>query len=307
LSTGLMALGAKPSGRAMPRVTSTHPALSIEVFPPKTPDGLAQLCGACDRLAALQPEFVSVTCRPGPDARHRTYETVKAIRARLNAAIGVVPHITGVGSTRRDIRELLAAYGSLGIDHFVVIRGDRAPDSPPGDFAYASELVAFIRAEGPTRGRLHVAAHPEVHPEASSAAADLAAFQRKVRAGADSAITQYVYSADSYLYFVEDSRRVGVTVPIVPGILPITNYERLARFSEAAGVEIPRWLRTRLEDLAREPAALHAFGLDVVGRLCGQLLDLGAPGLHFYTLNDPGPTLAICERLRSVPELPGGP
>jgi methylenetetrahydrofolate reductase (NADPH) len=290
----------------MPRVTSTHPALSVEVFPPKTPNGLSQLCGACDRLAVLQPEFVSVTCRPGPNARHRTYETVKAIRARLDAAIGVVPHITGVGSTRQDIRECLAAYGSLGIDQFVVIRGDRAPDSPPGDFAYASELVAFIRAEGHTHARLHVAAHPEVHPEAPSAAADLAAFQGKVRAGADAAITQYLYGADPYLYFVEDSRRMGVTVPIVPGIMPITNYERLARFSETAGVEIPRWLRKRLQDLTREPARLRAFGLDVVGRLCAQLLELGAPGLHFYTLNDPGPTLAICERLQSAPGPPNG-
>jgi methylenetetrahydrofolate reductase (NADPH) len=287
-------------------LTSTRPAISVEVFPPKTPDGLSQPCDACESLAALRAEFVSVTCRPGPDARRRTYETVKAIRARLDPATGVVPHITGVGSTRQDIRELLATYGSLGIDHFVVIRGDRAPGSPPGEFSHASELVAFIRAEGHTHARLHVAAHPEVHPEAPSARADLAAFQRKVQAGADSAITQYVYSADPYLYFVEYSRRLGVTVPIVPGILPITNYERLARFSETVGVEVPRWLRKRLEDLVHDLAALRAFGLDVVGRLCGHLLDQGAPGLHFYTLNDPAPTLAICERLLSVSTPPGG-
>jgi methylenetetrahydrofolate reductase (NADPH) len=289
-------------------LTSTRPAISIEVFPPKTSEGLSRLCGACDGLAALQPEFVSVTCRPGPGARDRTYETVKAIRARLDAAIGVVPHLAGVGSTRENIRELLAGYASLGINRFVVIRGDRAPGSPPGEFPYASDLVAFIRAEGYTRARahLHVAAHPEVHPEAPSARADLAAFQRKVHAGADSAITQYVYSADAYLYFVEACRRLGVTVPIVPGILPITNFERLARFSETAGVEIPRWLRKRLEDLANEPAPLRAFGLDVVSRLCGQLLDQGAPGLHFYTLNDPAPTLAICERLKLSVSRPGG-
>jgi methylenetetrahydrofolate reductase (NADPH) len=278
-------------------LTLTQPAISVEVFPPKTPEGLSQLCGACKGLATLQPAFVSVTCRPGPGARDRTYETVKAVRACLDAAIGVVPHITGVGSTRQDVADLLAAYAALDIDHFVVIRGDRAPDSPPDEFSHASDLVAFIRAEGHTRTRLHVAAHPEVHPEAPSAHADLAAFQRKVQAGADSAITQYVYSADAYLYFVEACRRLGVTVPIVPGILPITNYERLARFSETAGVEIPRWLRKRLEDVANEPARLRAFGLDVVSRLCGQLLDQGAPGLHFYTLNDPAPTLAICERL----------
>ena len=287
-------------------LTSTQPAISVEVFPPKTPEGLSQLCGACDGLAALQPEFVSVTCRPGPGARDRTYETVKAIRARLDTAIGVVPHITGLGSTRQNIRELLARYASLSINRFVVIRGDRAPGSPPGDFPYAGDLVAFIRAEGDTRAHLHVAAHPEVHPEAPSARADLAAFQRKVQAGADSAITQYVYSADAHLYFVEACRRLGVTVPIVPGILPITNYERLARFSEIAGVEIPRWLRKRLEDVANEPAPLRAFGLDVVSRLCGQLLDQGAPGLHFYTLNDLAPTLAICERLELSVSTPRG-
>jgi methylenetetrahydrofolate reductase (NADPH) len=277
--------------------TSTHPAISVEVFPPKTPEGLAQLCRACNGLATLQPAFVSVTCRPGPGARDRTYETVRAIRAGLDAAIGVVPHVTGLGSTRQTIRELLAGYASLGIHRFVVVRGDRVLDSPPGEFPHASDLVAFIRAEGDTRAHLSVAAHPEVHPEAPSARVDLAAFQRKVQAGADSAITQYVYNADAYLYFVEACRRLGVSVPVVPGILPITNYERLVRFSEIAGVEIPRWLRRRLEDLANEPALLRAFGLDVVSRLCGQLLDQGAPGLHFYTLNDPAPTLAICERL----------
>jgi methylenetetrahydrofolate reductase (NADPH) len=287
-------------------LTAPHPAISVEVFPPKTPEGLAQLCRACDGLAALRPKFVSVTCRPGPGARDRTYETVKAVRGCLDAAIGVVPHITGVGSTRQNIRELLAGYASLGINRFVVIRGDRAPDGPPGDFPYASDLVAFIRAESDTRAHLSVAAHPEVHPEAPSARADLAAFQRKVHAGADSAITQYVYSADAYLYFVEACRRLGVTVPIVPGILPITNFERLARFSETAGVEIPRWLRKRLEDLAHEPTALRAFGLDVVGGLCGQLLDRGVPGLHFYTLNDPASTLAICERLELPVSRPRG-
>ena len=287
-------------------LTSTRPAISVEVFPPKTPEGLAQLCGTCDGLATLQPEFVSVTCRPGPGARDRTYETVKAVRARLDAAIGIVPHITGLGSTRKGVSELLARYASLGINHFVVIRGDRTPGSPPGDFPNAGDLVAFIRAEGYTRAHLSVAAHPEVHLEAPSARTDLAAFQRKVQAGADSAITQYVYSADAYLYFVEACRRLGVTVPIVPGILPITNYERLARFSETAGVEIPRWLRKRLEDVANEPAPLRAFGLDVVSRLCGQLLDQGAPGLHFYTLNDPAPTLAICERLELSVSKPRG-
>jgi methylenetetrahydrofolate reductase (NADPH) len=273
------------------------PPVSVEVFPPRTPEGLARLRAACERLAPLRPAHVSVTCPPGGDAR--TYETVKALRGCLDAAIRITPHLVCVGSTRQSVRERLAAYAALGIDHFVVIRGDRSPDAggPPGDFPHASDLVAFIRAQGHTRLHIDVAAHPEVHPEAPSARADLAAFRTKIEAGADGAITQYFYNPDAYREFVDSCRRLGLTVPIVPGIMPITQHERLMRFSDMAGVDIPRWLRKRLEDVAGDPAALRAFGLDVVSALCARLLDQGVPRLHFYTMNDPEPTRAICARL----------
>jgi methylenetetrahydrofolate reductase (NADPH) len=275
------------------------PHLSVEVFPPKTPDGLARLRATCARLAALRPAYLSVTCPPGAGGADRTYETVTALRGCLDAAIRIAPHLVCVGATRQSVRDRLAAYAALGIDRFVVIRGDRPPDAigPPGDFPHAADLVAFIRAEGHARLHLDVAAHPEVHPEAASARADLAAFRGKVAAGADGAITQYFYNPDAYREFVESCRRLGVTVPIVPGILPITQHERLMRFSDLAGVDVPRWLRKRLEDLARNPAALRAFGVDVVSALCARLLDEGAPGLHFYTMNDAEPTRAICARL----------
>jgi methylenetetrahydrofolate reductase (NADPH) len=275
----------------------------VEVFPPRTPTGVARLRASCDRLAALRPAYVSVTCGADAAARDRTYRTVKELRAHLGTAAGVVPHVTCVGGTRESVRELLAAYASLGVERLVVIRGDRppGPPEPPSDFPHASDLVAFIRAEGHTRLHIDVAAHPEVHPEAAGARADLAAFRAKIEAGADAAITQYFYNPDAYLQFVDACRRLGLAIPVVPGIMPITNYERLTRFSALAGVEIPRWLRGRLDELVAEPAALLALGLDVVTRLCERVLAGGAPGLHFYTMNEAEPTLAICERLGVSP------
>jgi methylenetetrahydrofolate reductase (NADPH) len=274
---------------------------SVEVFPPKTPDGIARLRVTADQLAALGPRYISVTCGAGGGARDRTAQTVGELRERLGSVVDVVPHVTGFAATRDSVRELLAAYASLQIGHLVVVRGDAPPGAPgpTGDFPHASDLVSFIRVETRDRFRIAVAAHPEVHPEAPSAAVDLAAFRRKVEAGADSALTQYFYNADAYVHFVESCRRLGVALPIVPGIMPILDYPRLRRFSVAAGVEIPRWLAKRLDDLVAAPDALRAFGVEVVSRLCARLLADGAPGLHFYTMNNVEPTRTIWERLRS--------
>jgi methylenetetrahydrofolate reductase (NADPH) len=277
--------------------------LSVEVFPPKTPDGVARLRVTAAQLAALGPRYVSVTCGAGRGGRDRTCRTVSELRDELGAAVDIVPHVTGIAATRDDIRELLAAYASLGIAHLVVVRGDvpPGPPGPPGDFPHASDLVAFIRAETRSPFRIEVAAHPEVHPEAPSAAADLAAFRAKVAAGADSALTQYFYNADAYVHFVESCRRLGLALPIVPGVMPITDYLRLRRFSEAAGVEIPRWLSRRLDDLVADPESLRAFGVEIVCRLCARLLAEGAPGLHFYTMNTLEPMRTIWERVRPSP------
>jgi methylenetetrahydrofolate reductase (NADPH) len=211
----------------------------------------------------------------------------------------VVPHLVAAGATRPGIRATLSGYRALGIRHLVVVRGDLPAGvaALAGDFPHAADLIAFIRAEVGDAFRIEAAAHPEFHPEAPTAEADLAHFAGKVAAGADAAITQYFYNADAYFRFVESCTRRGLALPIVPGIMPITGYERLARFSAAAGVEIPRWLRLRLDGLASQPEALVAFGVDVVSRLCEQLLAGGAPGLHFYTMNRAEPTSTLWKRL----------
>jgi methylenetetrahydrofolate reductase (NADPH) len=289
----------------MPVRTPRPIAISVEVFPPKTTEGLSTLGETCDRLATLRPEFVSVTCPSSPGGPERTYETAKAIRSRLDPAIGVAPHLTCVGSTERS-----RAPGRLrGASRCPVHRdpGRPAPPgarSPAGDFAHASDLVAFIRAEGSPRVPLVVAAHPEVHPEAPSARADLAAFQHKGEAGANFAITQYGYTMEAYLQLRGRVSAPGRDPADRTGIIPIANYERLG-FSAIAGVEIPRWLRKWLDDVAGEPATLRAFGLEVVSRLCQRRLAGGAPCLHFYTMNDAAPTLAICERLGLPLSKPG--
>jgi methylenetetrahydrofolate reductase (NADPH) len=268
---------------------------SAEFFPPKDADARAQLRDATRQLAQLKLRFFSVTFGAGGSTRQGTYETVSDIQAAGHTA---APHISGIASTRAEIRELLAAYRTLGIRRLVVLRGDRPKDgAAAGDFRHANELVAFIRAETGDDFHIEVAAYPEFHPEAPSAEADLDHFARKVRAGANAAITQYFFNPDAYYRFVDACEARGLDLPIVPGIMPITNYKQLARFSDACGAEIPRWLRRRLEGYGDDLDAIRAFGLDVTTALCRQLLDAGAPGLHFYTLNRAGPTCAIWERL----------
>ncbi|TAM46198.1 MAG: methylenetetrahydrofolate reductase [NAD(P)H] [Gammaproteobacteria bacterium] len=269
---------------------------SFEFFPPKDTEARARLRDATAQLAQLKPKFFSVTFGAGGSTREGTYEAVKEIQAAGHAA---APHISGIASTRAEIRELLSRYKALGIHHLVVLRGDRPKNGsdPTGDFRYANELVEFIRAETDSAFHIEVAAYPEFHPEASTAEADIDHFTRKVKAGANAAITQYFFNPDAYYRFVDACEQRGLDLPIVPGIMPITNFKQLARFSDACGAEIPRWIRRRLEGYGDDLDAIRAFGLDVTTELCRQLLDGGAPGLHFYTLNRAGPTCTIWERL----------
>jgi methylenetetrahydrofolate reductase (NADPH) len=271
----------------------------LEFFAPKTPEGAARLRLLWPGLGALAPAYFSVTCATDEAGPERTLRTVQELRTHFGPAVDIAPHLTCVGSNRESIRRLLAAYRGLGIRHLVLIRGDLPPGMREwaGEFSHAGDLVAFVRRETGDHFRIEVAAHPEFHPDAPGADADLASFKRKTEAGATSALTQYFYNVDAYVHFVESCSRLGVTLPIVPGIMPITNFERLARFSEAAGVEIPRWLRKRVEGLAHDPESMRAFGTDVVTRLCRQLLELGAPGLHFYTMNSAEPVRTIWARL----------
>jgi methylenetetrahydrofolate reductase (NADPH) len=287
MTTGTSAGSAAPS------------TVSLEVFPPKTEQGIARLEGDLTRLAMLSPAYISVTGAVGPEASERTYHMVARLRERLGADTDVAPHIVALGATRTSTRSILSRYHALGVGRLVVIRGDVPTNASAmtGDFPHAENLVAFIRAETGAAFHIDVAAHPEFHPEAPSAEADLTNFARKVAAGADSALTQCFYSADAYFSFIDSCRRRGLVLPIVPGIMPIGNYERLVRFCGTAGVEIPRWLRLRLDGLARQPEALIAFGVDVLGRLCEQLLGGGAPGLHFYTMNRAEPTATLWKRL----------
>jgi methylenetetrahydrofolate reductase (NADPH) len=286
-------------------VARPGPIFSLEFFAPRTPDGASRLRGLWSDVAALAPAYLSVTCATDEGGPERTLRTVQELRALLGPGADIVPHLTCVRSSRESMRRLLAAYRRLDVHRLVVIRGDLPPSIREwaGDFSHASDLVTFIRRESGDDFRLEVAAHPEFHPDAPTAAADLAAFKRKAEAGATSALTQYFYNADAYIQFVESCAQLGLTLPIVPGVMPITNFERLARFSEAAGVEIPRWLRKRAEGLS-DPAALQAFGVEVVTRLCRRLLELGAPGLHFYTMNRAEPVRTIWARLGLGPPSP---
>lgn len=271
------------------------PEISIEFFPPTTPEGADKLRATRDRLAALQPAFFSVTYGAGGSTRERTFNTVKEIAA---AGFEAAPHLSCIGSTRENIREILQDYAAAGIRRIVALRGDLPSGvQDPGEFRYANELVEFIRAETGDRFHIEVAAYPEWHPQAKSPRDDLAAFQRKVEAGATSAITQYFYNVDAYLNFVDAVRKLGLNVPIVPGIMPIGSFSKLARFSDACGAEIPRWMRKTFESYGDDADAIRALGLDVVTRLCEKLLAAGAPGLHFYSMNAAGPTLDICRRL----------
>ena len=260
--------------------------ISFEFFPPKTADGIANLREARTQLATFKPEFFSVTFGAGGSTRDRTMESVYEIQAEGHQA---APHISCISSSKEEIRELLTAYKAKGIKRLVTLRGDvPSGEVSAGDFKYATELVAFIRKETGDWFHIDVAAYPEFHPEASSAAKDIANFKRKVEAGANSAITQYFYNADAYFRFVDTVKNEGIEVPVVPGIMPIYNYTQLARFSGICGAEIPRWLRLRLEAYEDDLPSLRAFGADVVSELCANLLASGAPSLHFYTLNQAG-------------------
>ncbi len=260
--------------------------ISFEFFPPKTADGIANLRETRQQLAQFNPEFFSVTFGAGGSTTDRTKETVFEIQSE---GFSAAPHISCISSSKDEIRALLSAYQSHGIKRLVTLRGDvPSGEVSVGDFKYANELVQFIRQETGDWFHLEVAAYPEFHPEALSAAKDLANFKRKIESGANSAITQYFYNADAYFRFVDSCRKDGITVPIVPGVMPIYNYTQLARFSGVCGAEIPRWLRLRLEAYADDLPSLRALGIDVVSELCERLLSWGVPSIHFYTLNQSG-------------------
>jgi methylenetetrahydrofolate reductase (NADPH) len=268
---------------------------SFEFFPPKTPEGMAKLRETRRQLAQLGPKFFSVTFGAGGSTRERTLETVLEIRAEGSEA---APHLSCISSSRDEIRTILAQYRQHGIRHVVALRGDLpSGEVAASDFRYASELVEFIRQETGEWFNIEVAAYPEFHPEAPSARADLAAFKRKVDAGANAAITQYFYNADAYFHFMEQCDAMNITIPVVPGVMPIYNFAQLSRFSAICGAEIPRWLRVRMQDYGDDLPSVRAFGLDVVTELCDRLLNGGAPGLHFYALNQAGAVSTIWQRL----------
>lgn len=272
-----------------------RPELSVEFFPPQTPEGIEKLRVVWTKLAVLHPAFCSVTFGAGGSTRDRIFDTVNEMRA---AGLPAAPHLSCVGSTQDNIREILEHYRAAGIRRIVALRGDLPSGmAESGEFCYANELVSFIRRETGDWFHLEVAAYPECHPQAKSATDDLLNFKRKVEAGANSAITQFFFNADAYEHFVSDARAIGVTIPIVPGIMPIASYSKLARFAEGCGAEIPRWMRRKFESLGDDTDSIRAFGLDVVTELCGRLLERGAPGLHFYTLNQAGLTTEIVTRL----------
>ena len=268
---------------------------SLELFPPRTPEGVEKLRAARRQLAQLQPAFFSVTFGAGGSTREGTLATVLEIR---DEGLSAAPHLSCVSSTRDNIRDVLEQYKAHGIRHLVALRGDLpSGTADAGEFRYASELVEFIRRETGDWFHVDVAAYPEYHPQARSPDEDLANFKRKIDAGADSAITQYFFNADAYWRFVDACTDAGVDVPIVPGIMPIASYSKLARFSDACGAEIPRWIRRKLESFGDDGASIRAFGLDVITRLCSDLLERGAPGLHFYTLNQASLTSTVWHRL----------
>jgi len=269
--------------------------VSLEFFPPKTPEGAEKLRLARQQLYALKPEFCSVTYGAGGSTQEGTFGTVGEILAE---GVDAASHFSCIGATRESVRAQLAQLKAMGVKRLVALRGDLPSGyGAGGEFHYASDLVAFIRAETGRDFRIEVAAYPEVHPQARSPEADLQAYATKVRAGADATITQYFYNADAYFRFVDDTRKLGLTVPVVPGIMPITSSTQLMRFSDACGAEIPRWIRLRLQAFGDDAASIRAFGLDVVTGLCEQLRSAGAPAMHFYTMNQSAATLEICRRL----------
>ncbi len=269
--------------------------LSLEFFPPKTPEGVDKLAAVRQQLYPLAPQYCSVTYGAGGSTQDGTIQTIRAI---LKEGFDAAPHFSCIGATKASVAEQLQQFKRDGIKRVVALRGDLPSGYGGfGEFRYASELVAFIREATGDHFHIEVAAYPEMHPQARNPQADLQAFVAKVKAGADVALTQYFFNSDAYFRFVEDADAQGVSIPIIPGIMPITNSSQLMRFSDACGAEIPRWIRTRLEGYGDDKASIQAFGLDVVTDLCDQLRCAGVPGLHFYTMNQAGPIKAICERL----------
>jgi methylenetetrahydrofolate reductase (NADPH) len=284
------------TGQALMYTTeSAENIYSFELFPPKTDAGMEKLQASVRKLSACHPLYFSVTYGAGGSTQERTFETVAWLRKQ---GIETAPHLSCVGATRQTINEILNHYRQQGVSRIVALRGDMPSGmGEPGDFRYANELVSYIRQETGDYFHIEVAAYPETHPQAQNASVDLKNFQHKVAAGANAAITQYFYNPDAYFRFLESCDKLGIAIPIVPGIMPITNYLQLARFSDACGAEIPRWLRKRLEAFGEDLDSIRAFGIEVTSSLCQQLLAGGAPGLHFYTMNQAEPTLAIWHSL----------
>jgi methylenetetrahydrofolate reductase (NADPH) len=274
-------------------------AFSLELGPPRTPEAAAKLPAVIARLAELKPAFFSVTYGAGGSTQEGTYDTIMSVVR--HTGIEAAPHLTCVGSTRAHIAELLQRYRDAGVRRIVALRGDLPATamsaSAPGEFHYANQLVRFIRETHGDWFRIEVAAYPEMHPQAPGAAVDFDNFRRKVEAGADSALTQLFYNADAYFDFMERCEKAGIRIPIVPGIMPITSFANIVRFCGGCGADLPRWIRLRLEELQDDKPALLEFGIGVVSRLCETLLRNGAPGLHFYTINQAEPTLRLWERL----------
>jgi len=278
--------------------TSVKLPISFEFFPPKTPEGADKLRVTREALYALKPEFCSVTFGAGGSTQEGTFATVGEILAE---GVQAACHFSCVGATKATVRQQLTTLQLMGVKRLVALRGDLPSGyGAGGEFHYASDLVAFIRAETGDAFYIEVAAYPEVHPQAKSADDDLKAYVAKVKAGANAAITQYFFNSDAYFRFVDDTYKLGVDVPVVPGIMPITSSTQLMRFSDACGAEIPRWIRLRLQGFGDDTASIKSFGLDVTTDLCDQLRNGGVPGIHFYSMNQAGPTVEICKRLQLV-------
>lgn len=274
-----------------------NPTYSLELFPPKTEVGMEKLQANIKRLTEMNPLYFSVTYGAGGSTQNRTIQTIDWL---VSQGIDAAPHLSCIGSSHDEIVEMLERYKKQGVNRIVALRGDLPSGAGLGglgELNYANELVTLIREEFADYFRIEVAAYPEVHPQASSAEIDLINFKRKVDAGATAAITQYFYNPDAYFRFIDSCEKIGTDIPIVPGIMPITNHSSLARFSDACGAEIPRWIRKRLEGYGDDMKSIQAFGIDVVSSLCQRLLDEGAPGLHFYTMNQAAPVLAIWDNL----------
>ncbi len=278
---------------------SSQLTFSFELFPPRTPESVAKLTATIAQLAAVRPNYFSVTHGAGGSEQEGTYETLLTVVE--HSGVETAPHLTCVGSTRAHVAAQLQRYRDAGVKRIVALRGDlpatAMSSAAPGEFRYASELVSFIRKEHGDAFRIEVAAYPEMHPQAAKPSEDFEHFRRKVEAGADAALTQLFYNVDAYLDFVERCGKAGIKIPIVPGIMPITGYANTLRFCSGCGADLPRWVRLRLEEHQDDKPALLDFGLSVVTRLCETLLRNGAPGLHFYTINQAGPTLRLWENL----------